>query len=85
MDTPGFSAFDTEQMDLVYKEKLQEYFVEFLPYIGNCRFDDCAHLNEPGCAILAAVEAGKIPRSRYASYRRLYESAAKIKLWELEK
>jgi len=85
VDTPGFSAFDTEQMDLVYKEKLQEYFVEFLPHIGKCRFDDCAHLNEPGCVILEALEAGEIHPSRHASYRRLYESAAKIKLWELQK
>lgn len=85
VDTPGFSAFDTEQMDLVYKEKLQEYFVEFLPHIGKCRFDDCAHLNEPGCVILDALEAGEIHPSRHASYRRLYESAAKIKLWELQK
>ncbi len=85
VDTPGFSAFDTEQMDLVYKEKLQDYFVEFLPHLGSCRFDDCAHLNEPGCEILAALERGEIPQSRYASYRRLYESAAKIKLWELTK
>lgn len=85
VDTPGFSAFDTEQMDLVYKEKLQEYFVEFLPLLGRCRFDDCAHLNEPDCAILDAVAQGVIPESRYASYRRLYESAAKIRLWELPK
>lgn len=82
MDTPGFSAFDTEQMDLIYKERLQDYFVEFQPHIGSCRFQDCAHLNEPDCAVLAAVERGEIPRSRHSSYRRLYESASRIKIWE---
>ncbi len=82
MDTPGFSAFDTEQMDLIYKERLQDYFVDFRPYLGRCRFQDCAHLNEPDCAVLAAVARGEISPSRYQSYRRLYESASQIKLWQ---
>lgn len=82
MDTPGFSAFDTEQMDLIYKERLQDYFVDFRPYLGRCRFQDCAHLNEPDCAVLAAVARGDISPSRYQSYRRLYESASQIKLWQ---
>ena len=85
MDTPGFSAFDTEQMELVHKEELQQYFVEFRPFLGQCRFQDCAHLSEPGCAVLEAVARGEIPASRHNSYRRLYESASRIKLWELPK
>lgn len=85
MDTPGFSAFDTEQMGLIYKEQLQTYFVEFRPLIGCCRFQDCAHLNEPDCAVLSALARGEIHRSRYDSYRRLYERASQIKLWEHKK
>lgn len=47
-DTPGFSAFDTERMDLVLKENLQYAFSDFAPYLGNCQFNDCTHLHEPG-------------------------------------
>lgn len=50
-DTPGFSAFDTERMDLVLKENLQYAFSDFAPYLGNCQFNDCTHLHEPGCRI----------------------------------
>ena len=59
--------------------------MEFRPFLGQCRFQDCAHLSEPGCAVLEAVARGEIPASRHNSYRRLYESASRIKLWELPK
>lgn len=74
-DTPGFSSFDTERMDLVLKEQLPEAFSDFAPYLGKCQFPDCAHLKEPGCAVRAALEQGKIEPTRYDSYRRLYELA----------
>ncbi len=83
-DTPGFSSFDTEQMELVLKENLQYAFPDFAPYLGQCRFHDCTHLHEPGCRVLAAVEAGEIERTRHESYARLYEKAKEIKLWELK-
>lgn len=72
-DTPGFGAFDVEQMPPIPKEELQFCFPEFGEYIGRCRFDDCAHLKEPDCAVREALEAGKIAPSRYRSYERLYE------------
>ncbi len=84
-DTPGFSSFDTERMDLVLKENLQYAFSDFAPYLGKCRFDDCAHLKEPDCAVREAVERGDIMRSRYDSYVRLYERAKEIPQWELKK
>ncbi|MGM9613121.1 MAG: ribosome small subunit-dependent GTPase A [Butyricicoccus sp.] len=84
-DTPGFSSFDTEQMDLVLREDLQYAFREFAPYIGQCRFTGCAHVKEKGCAVLEAVEAGKIARSRHESYVKLYESVKDLKQWELGK
>lgn len=83
-DTPGFSSFDTERMDLVVKENLQYAFSDFAQYIGTCQFRDCAHLKEPGCAIRAALTEGKIEQTRYDSYVRLYEKAKEIKLWELK-
>ena len=82
-DTPGFSSFDTERMDLVRKEELQDVFPEFAPYIGRCQFPDCAHLKEPNCAVRAALESGEIEQTRYDSYVRLYELAKEIKEWEL--
>ena len=84
VDTPGFSSFDTERMDLVLKENLQFAFPDFAPYIGKCQFHDCAHLKEPGCAVRAALENGEIEPSRYDSYEKLYEKAKEIKLWELK-
>ena len=83
-DTPGFSSFDTDQMDVILKENLQYAFPDFGPYIGKCQFADCAHLKEPGCAVRQALEAGDIQPSRYDSYCRLYEKAKEIKTWELK-
>ena len=83
-DTPGFSSFDTERMDLVLKDQLQYAFSDFAPYLGKCQFQDCAHLKEPGCAVRAALEQGEIEPTRYESYKRLYEMAKEIKPWELK-
>ena len=82
IDTPGFSSFDTEQMELILKENLQYAFPDFAPYLGRCRYHDCAHLAEPGCAVLEALAAGELEPTRHASYARLYEAAKEIRLWE---
>ena len=84
MDTPGFSSFDTDQMDVILKENLQYAFPDFGAYIGKCRFDDCSHRREPDCAVRAALESGAIQPTRYDSYLKLYEKASQIKLWELK-
>lgn len=83
-DTPGFSSFDTEQMDIILKENLQYAFPDMAQYHGQCQFHDCSHRKEPGCAIRAAVEAGDIGPTRYDSYLRLYEKASQIKQWEIK-
>ena len=83
-DTPGFSSFDTDQMELILKENLQYAFPDFGSFIGKCRFDDCSHRKEPDCAVRAAVEAGGIEKSRYESYLKLYEKSSQIKLWEIK-
>jgi len=84
-DTPGFSAFDTDEMEAILRENLQYAFPDFAPYLGKCQFHDCAHLKEPGCAVLSALEAGELEPTRHESYRRLYEKAAKIPDWERKK
>ena len=81
-DTPGFSSFDTEQMEGCRKEDLAATFREFAPYLDQCRFTGCAHVKEKGCAVLAALREGKIAPSRHESYVRLYEEAAQRKSWE---
>ena len=83
-DTPGFSSFDTDQMEIILKENLQYSFPDFEPYLGKCRFDDCSHRKEPDCAVRGAVEAGEIEPSRYDSYLRLYEKSSQVKLWEIK-
>ena len=83
-DTPGFSSFDTDQMEVLLKENLQYAFPDFAPYLGECQFHDCSHRAEPNCAVRAAVESGDIEKTRYDSYLRLYEKASQIKQWELK-
>lgn len=81
-DTPGFSSFDAEEMELRRPEELQYTFREFAPYLDQCRFTGCSHVKEKGCAVLAAVKDGKIASSRHASYVRLYQQAKEVPEWE---
>lgn len=67
-DTPGFSSYDTLTID--YRE-LGQYFPEFLALAPRCRFRGCVHLNEPGCAVKAALDAGELMQSRYDNYLQL--------------
>ena len=83
-DTPGFSSFDTDQMEVILKENLQYAFPDFAPHIGACQFRDCTHRKEPGCAIRAALDAEQLEPTRYDSYLKLYEKASQIKTWELK-
>ncbi len=70
MDTPGFSSLYTNEFE---KEELKRYFPEFVPYEGTCRFHGCDHVHEPGCAVRAALEEGKIAESRYQNYLEMYQ------------
>lgn len=81
IDTPGFSSFDAQDLDLELKERLPEAFVEFRPYLDRCRFVGCSHTKEKGCAVLRAVKAGEIPRSRHESYVRLYNELKELRAW----
>lgn len=73
IDTPGFSSFDTAEMDLALKQHLPDTFPEFAPYVSDCRFTGCTHTKEKGCRVLQAVKDGLIPASRHRSYVRLYD------------
>ena len=84
-DTPGFSTMDIERYELFRKEELPEGFREFAPYLGECRFTSCSHTCEKGCAVLKAVEEGKISRSRIDSYIAMYNEVKDIKEWQLSK
>ena len=67
-DTPGIKAFALWD---IQPEELDGYFPEIRELVPYCQFHNCTHMNEPGCAVLAALEEGKIHPSRYASYVRL--------------
>lgn len=68
IDTPGIRAFGLVDLD---KEHYKDYFPEMRELIGECRFHNCKHLNEPHCAVKKAVESGEIAESRYQSYVQL--------------
>lgn len=69
MDTPGFSSLYVNEFE---KDELKYYFRDFAPYEGTCRFNGCNHVEEPGCAVKEAVEAGDIHKIRYADYLEMY-------------
>lgn len=81
-DTPGFASLDVTMTNVIMKEHLQYDFPDFAPFLGKCRFHDCAHLKEPECAVRQAVSEGLIAPSRHRSYARLYEISAQHKFWE---
>ena len=70
MDTPGFSSLYTNEFE---KEELKYYFTEFAPFEGQCRFQGCDHVHEPGCAVKVAIEEGKIHTVRYENYLEMYK------------
>ena len=81
-DTPGFSSFDTNRYDIIFKDQLADCFIEFRKYTCNCRFPNCSHTKEKGCAVIEAVKNGDIPESRFESYVQMYEEARALKEWE---
>jgi ribosome biogenesis GTPase len=77
IDSPGLQEFGLGHLD---RGEIEYAFREFRPYLGQCRFRDCRHDREPDCALRPAVSAGKIEKSRFASYRRLVGLAAETNL-----
>ncbi len=83
-DTPGFSSFDLEN-EFTDAAKLQYMFPEFKPYLESCRFTGCGHVKEKGCGVREALKDGKIQKTRYESYVRLYDQLKDYKEWEHKK
>ena len=70
MDTPGIKEFGLIRYA---KEEVRDYFPEIRAIQHQCKFSNCLHLQEPGCAVLKAVEEGEIPASRYLNYVSIVE------------
>jgi len=70
VDTPGIKGFGIVDID---KKELGHYFPEIRVLMGNCKFHNCQHLKEPKCAVIDAVENGKLPLERYTNYLAIYE------------
>jgi len=85
VDSPGFSSFETDELNLELKRRLPETFREFAPYLEDCRFVGCSHTKEKGCAVLDALKAGKIQKCRHNSYLRLYEELKPLQEWQEKK
>ena len=69
IDTPGIKGLGV--LD-IRKEELSHYFLEMRAVLANCKYNNCVHIDEPGCAVKEAVEMGKIAESRYRSYLKIY-------------
>ncbi len=81
-DTPGFSSLDTERTINCEEDNLCDYFREFRDYIADCQFTSCTHRVEKGCAVLKAVEQGKISLIRHNSYVTIYNELKEINKWK---
>ena len=74
VDTPGVRELGIWD---IWKDEMHNFFPDISPYVVSCRFSNCSHTNEQGCAVREAVNQGKIARSRYESYMRLLTAASK--------
>lgn len=81
-DTPGFSMLDFERFDFFTKDELLDTFRDFKDYTDNCRYADCTHTKEEGCAVLEAVRQGKISASRHESYLDMYNVLKQKPAWK---
>lgn len=70
MDTPGFTSLMLPEVE---KEDIQRLYPEMEPYLSECRFTGCVHINEPGCAVKEALEEGKISQERYQNYTLFFD------------
>ncbi|WP_409968757.1 ribosome small subunit-dependent GTPase A [Bengtsoniella intestinalis] len=85
MDSPGFSSFETDEMNMELKERLDETFVDFAPYRTECRYVGCSHTKEKGCAVLRALKDGEIHPVRHRSYLRMHEDLKPLQAWQQKK
>lgn len=78
LDTPGFSSLFIHTFE---EDEIREYFQEFTPYEGQCRFQGCSHTHEPDCGVKKALEEGKISQIRYDNYVNIYTELKEKRKW----
>lgn len=83
IDTAGFSSIDFTTDNTIFSSELENYFPEFSAHIGECRFTGCSHLGDKGCKICELVDEGKISKSRYESYKTMYNEQKDLKKWNV--
>lgn len=83
-DTPGFSSLDLLDFNFNNKDNLKLCFKEFKPFLDKCKFNDCSHVSELGCAVIEAKNNGNIPLFRHENYISMYNDLKQIKSWELK-
>lgn len=81
VDTPGFSSIETNGDIYSFKMSLADCFPDFSEYIGNCKFSSCTHTYEKGCAVIDAVNRGKIEKTRHQSYVTLVNELKNVTQW----
>ena len=81
-DTPGFSSVEILKLSTITKESLPWCFRDMEPYLDKCKYVDCSHTAEQGCAVLAALAAGEIEPTRHEAYRMLYDEIKDLKEWD---
>ena len=84
-DTPGFSSLEEDMKSIEFKDALADCFTEFRDFVGLCKFADCKHIGERGCAVCGATDSGEIDKDRYASYLTLYNELKDLKPWNITK
>lgn len=84
-DTPGFGIFELSSISALVYEDIPELFPEFREYYSDCRYRGCTHLKEEGCAVIAAVENGYIPKERHESYVKIYAEIKALRPWQTRK
>ncbi len=84
-DTPGFSSLELEMKNFELKENLEYCFPDFEKYLGDCKFTSCTHTKENGCAVIEALESGKIEKTRHESYCQLFTEMKDLKPWQPNK
>lgn len=77
-DTPGFSTYE---MKNISHNDLDKLFLEFVPYISNCKYRGCSHIKEENCGVKRAVKDGKIDSGRYDRYCKFYQKLKEDKKW----
>ena len=80
-DTPGFSSVEQTENLYDFKQNLAVCFEDFLPYLDDCKFSSCSHICEKGCGVLAALNDGKIEKTRHDSYVALMNELKNINKW----